>query len=158
MVFAILEDYDKGDSLDEIARDFALFDELEIRTWRGSFGWDDCEPSRRAYDFTWLEQFASLAADRRITLRPYIGYTPMWAAKRDGKTQTTWNRPPANVERRPRSRSTTSKTFSSGGTARPLSMRKHSERHPFRVRCAAGARVSGNVDARTVTFARRTSC
>jgi hypothetical protein len=96
--FAILEDYDKGDSLEEVARDFALFDELEIRTWRGSFGWDDYEPSRRAYDFKWLERFAQLAADRRITLRPYIGYTPAWATTPGAATQTIWNRPPSNYD------------------------------------------------------------
>jgi polysaccharide biosynthesis protein PslG len=93
--FAILEDYDKDDQLEEIARDFALFNELDIRTWRGSFGWDDYEPSRRQYDFQWLERFAALAAQHQITLRPYIGYTPKWAARPTGSGETIWNRPPA---------------------------------------------------------------
>jgi hypothetical protein len=44
--FAILEDYDKGQNLDEIDADFALFDDLDIAIWRGSFGWDDFEPER----------------------------------------------------------------------------------------------------------------
>ena len=94
--FAILEDYDKGDSLEDVARDFELFRELEINTWRGSFGWDDYEPSRGRYDFTWLERFATLAAQRGIQLRPYIGYTPEWAASRTGSTSTIWNRPAAD--------------------------------------------------------------
>ena len=42
--FAILEDYDKGDSLSEVVKDFALFKELGVPVWRGSFGWDDYEP------------------------------------------------------------------------------------------------------------------
>ena len=41
--FAMLEDYDKGDDLAAVARDFALLQELEIDTLRCSFGWDDYE-------------------------------------------------------------------------------------------------------------------
>src|SRR5687767_14014095 len=39
--FAVLEDYDKGDDLKDVALDFALMNELEIDTMRCSFGWDD---------------------------------------------------------------------------------------------------------------------
>src|SRR5690349_17971513 len=74
--FAILEDYDAGDSLDDVRADFALFEQLEIRTWRGSLGWDDYESGRGRYDFTWLDRFVTLAAQHRIQLRPYLGYTP----------------------------------------------------------------------------------
>ncbi|HVQ47100.1 MAG TPA: hypothetical protein VMS62_09745, partial [Gemmatimonadales bacterium] len=35
--FAILEDYDKGQDLREVARDFSRFRELGIVQWRGSF-------------------------------------------------------------------------------------------------------------------------
>jgi hypothetical protein len=94
--FAILEDYDKGESLDDIERDFQLFDELDIRTWRGSIGWDDYEPTRGRYDFDWLERFVALAARHGISLRPYIGYTPQWAAVSTGATSTIWNRPPSD--------------------------------------------------------------
>ncbi len=45
--FAVLEDYEKGDELDEVALDFALMNELEIDTMRTSFGWDNFEPSRQ---------------------------------------------------------------------------------------------------------------
>jgi polysaccharide biosynthesis protein PslG len=95
--FSILEDYDKGDDLADVAKDFALFQELGITTWRGSFGWDDYEPSRRHYDFAWLHRFADLASRYGITLRPYIGYTPAWAA--GGGTDTdVWNDPPRNPD------------------------------------------------------------
>ena len=77
--FSILEDYDKGEDLDEVAKDFDLFRALGVTTWRGSFGWDDYEPSRGGYDFAWLHRFAELAASRGIRLRPYVGYTPAWA-------------------------------------------------------------------------------
>jgi polysaccharide biosynthesis protein PslG len=93
--FSILEDYDKGDDLADVAKDFALFQELEITTWRGSFGWDDYEPTRRHYDFAWLHRFADLAAQYGIRLRPYIGYTPAWAAA-GGKDKDVWNDSPRN--------------------------------------------------------------
>ena len=96
--FAILEDYDKGDPLSEIEADIALFKELEIATWRGSIGWDDFEPSRGKYDFEWLHQFASLTERHDITLRPYIGYTPEWAARPGGSDADVWNNPPARLE------------------------------------------------------------
>src|SRR4051794_31035000 len=58
--FAVLEDYDKGDDLNDIAKDFKLMQELDVDVMRCSFGWDDYEPSPGQYDFAWLEQFASL--------------------------------------------------------------------------------------------------
>ena len=95
--FAILEDYDAGDDLAEVRADFELFERLEIRTWRGSFGWDDYEPRRGRYDFTWLQQFVALAAKHRIQLRPYLGYTPDWAARKQDSDGQVWNNPPARL-------------------------------------------------------------
>ena len=97
--FAILEDYDKGDDLAEVEADIALYDQLEIRTWRGSFGWDDYEPARGRYDFEWLHRFADLAARRGLALRPYLGYTPEWAARRGGSDADVWNNPPSSQRR-----------------------------------------------------------
>jgi hypothetical protein len=91
--FAILEDYDKGHDLGEVARDFEQFRELGITVWRGSFGWDDYEPTPGRYDFAWLEQFAKLADSMGISLRPYLGYTPEWAGRR-GRDEHAWNDPP----------------------------------------------------------------
>jgi polysaccharide biosynthesis protein PslG len=95
--FSILEDYDKGADLADIARDFDLFKELGVTTWRGSFGWDDYEPTPGTYDFDWLHRFADLAASRGIALRPYIGYTPAWAAA-GGTDQDVWNDPPKDLD------------------------------------------------------------
>lgn len=95
--FAVLEDYDKGADLDSVARDFALFRELGVSTWRGSFGWDDYEPERGTYDFAWLRQFAALADRMGIALRPYLGYTPAWAA-RGGRDDHAWNDPPRRLD------------------------------------------------------------
>jgi polysaccharide biosynthesis protein PslG len=97
VTFSILEDYDKGHDLADVARDFDLFTELGVTTWRGSFGWDDYEPSRGAYDFAWLHRFAALAAEHGITLRPYIGYTPAWVAA-GGTDGDAWNDPPRDLD------------------------------------------------------------
>ncbi len=92
--FEMLEDYDKGQDLSGIALDFQLMNQLGIDTMRCSFGWDDYEPQRGVYDFTWLEQFAALAQQYGIKLRPYIGYTAPWAGK-VGSDGIYWNDPPA---------------------------------------------------------------
>src|SRR5581483_361277 len=94
--FAILEDYDAGDDLRDVARDFALFRELGVTTWRGSLSWLQLEPARGRYDFGWLERFVTLAADSGITLRPYVAYTPEWAA-RGGADSDAWNDPPRDL-------------------------------------------------------------
>jgi hypothetical protein len=97
LTFSILEDYDKGQDLSDVARDFDLFAELGVMTWRGSFGWDDYEPARGKYDFEWLHRFAELATRRTITLRPYIGYTPAWVAA-GGTDNDYWNDPPSDLD------------------------------------------------------------
>lgn len=94
---AILEDYDKGQDLAAVARDFGRFRELGITTWRGSFGWDDYEPEPDAYDFAWLRDFVELARDSGISLRPYLAYTPAWAAAGRGDDGHLWNDPPRDV-------------------------------------------------------------
>lgn len=94
--FSVLQDYDKGESLDEVAKDFQVMQELGVTTWRGSFGWDDYEPTPGRFDFGWLHRFASLACKRGITLRPYLGYTAPWAAK-GGTDKEVWNDPPKNL-------------------------------------------------------------
>jgi hypothetical protein len=94
--FAILEDYDKGADLREIARDFQLMKELGIDVLRCSLGWDDYEPTQGGYDFVWLKEFVTLAARHGIKLRPYIGYTPAWAASAGSADGMVWNNPPAD--------------------------------------------------------------
>jgi hypothetical protein len=97
VAFAILEDYDKGEDLGEVERDFALMEQLGIHEWRGSFGWDDYEPERGTYDFRWLHAFVDLAARHHLRLRPYLAYTPEWAARAGGATPDRWNDPPAHL-------------------------------------------------------------
>lgn len=92
--FAILEDYDKGADLREVAQDFAAMKALGVTTWRGSFGWDDYEPEPGRYDFDWLVRFVRLAADSGIDLRPYLAYTPEWAGAGGGADGAAWNDPP----------------------------------------------------------------
>src|SRR3954453_16626628 len=59
--FSSLEDYDKGDARRDVGRDLALFRDLGVAPWRGSFGWDDYEPVRGRCDFAWLHRFVELA-------------------------------------------------------------------------------------------------
>lgn len=93
VTMGICEDYDKGQDLSEIALDFQLLNELEVDTMRISLGWDDYEPERGVYDFTWLHAFCDLAAQYGIKLRPYICYAAPWATA-DG----SWNAPPVDMQ------------------------------------------------------------
>lgn len=95
--FAVLEDYDKGDDLNDVALDFQLLNELGINEMRCSFGWDDYEPTRGQFDFDWLKQFVALANQYGIKLRPYIAYTAPWAGIH-GPDKIYWNDPPANLQ------------------------------------------------------------
>ncbi len=95
--FAVIEDYDKGADLNDVALDFQLLNELGIDQMRCSFGWDDYEPSRGHYDFAWLKQFVALANEYGIKLRPYIAYTAPWAGVH-GPDRIYWNDPPANLQ------------------------------------------------------------
>jgi hypothetical protein len=90
----VLEDYDKGADLREVERDFQLFRQLGVTSWRGSFGWDDYEPEPGRYDFGWLVRFVELSRKYGLTLRPYLGYTPEWAAARRDADGRLWNDPP----------------------------------------------------------------
>ncbi|MBJ6724439.1 beta-galactosidase [Geomesophilobacter sediminis] len=95
--FSMLQDYPKGEDFKEVALDFEVMKELGVSTWRGSFSWVDYEPQRGKFDFAWLHRFVSLAAKQGITLRPYLAYTPAWAAK-GGTDKETWNDPPRHLE------------------------------------------------------------
>lgn len=95
VAFTIEEDFPKGTSLALVAKDFQLMRQLGITTLRESFAWDDFEPAPGQYDFTWLRKFLRLARADGIHLRPWVGYTPAWAAA-DPYTATPWNQPPKN--------------------------------------------------------------
>jgi polysaccharide biosynthesis protein PslG len=92
--FVVLEDYDKGADLAEVELDFRRFRELGATGWRGSFGWDDYEPVPGRYEFGWLQRFAELSRRYGLTLRPYLGYTPRWAAMGRNADGQDWNDPP----------------------------------------------------------------
>ena len=94
--FSILQDYKKGEDLNQVALDFQLMKELGVTTWRGSFAWDDYEPALRKYDLEWLHRFVDLADRHGMKLRPYFGYTAPWAA-RGGTDKEYWNDPPAKL-------------------------------------------------------------
>jgi len=95
--FAVHENYDKGQDLKDVEKDFELFKELKIQTWRGEFAWDDYEPQQGRFDFGWLHQFCDLAQQHGIRLRPYLNDTPKWAAAGRTADGVTWNDPPARI-------------------------------------------------------------
>lgn len=95
--FSVLQDYPKGEDLREVAWDFELIKELGAATWRGSFSWIDFEPERGRYDLAWLHRFLELSSRQGMALRPYLGYTPAWAAK-GGTDREVWNDPPKRLE------------------------------------------------------------
>jgi hypothetical protein len=74
--FSLLEDYDKGENLDQIVRDFDLFEELGVTVWRGSFGWDDYESTRGAYGFDRLHT-AQLPGGAAQVIEYAVDGTPM---------------------------------------------------------------------------------
>jgi len=95
--FSLLQDYPKGERIENVVEDFKLMKELGLNTWRGSFSWIDYEPQRGVYDYAWLHAFVAVAAQQGITLHPYLGYTPAWAAK-GGTDQEVWNDPPRHLD------------------------------------------------------------
>ncbi|HEX2451808.1 MAG TPA: beta-galactosidase [Gemmatimonadales bacterium] len=95
---AIVQDYRTGHDLEDVQHDFELMQELGVSTWRGSVRWADHESERGRYDFAWLHDFADLAARHGIALRPYVGYTPEWAAS-GGRDDQAWNDPPRDLGR-----------------------------------------------------------
>jgi polysaccharide biosynthesis protein PslG len=94
--YALLSDYNKNTDLEQVALDFRIMKTLGVDTWRGSFGWDDYEPQKGTYDFTWLHKFANLAQTYGIKLRPYVAYTAPWAGN-GGTDSYYWNDPPRRL-------------------------------------------------------------
>jgi hypothetical protein len=92
LTLAIRDDYDKGDDLEEIAKDFAPIEELGVDELFVNIGWDDYEPEQDRFDFEWLHKFVELGAEHGLKLRPYICYKPWWEG--DGR----WNSPPSDMQ------------------------------------------------------------
>jgi hypothetical protein len=94
----LCEDYpEERRSLEDVRRDFELLRRLGIDTLRVSFGWDGIEPERNRYDFEFWDEFVDLAVrDYRLTLIPYVAYTPAWNS--DGGEADHWKTPPREPE------------------------------------------------------------
>jgi hypothetical protein len=90
VTLALREDYEKGDDLGDVAKDFELMNELGVYEVQFNINWDTYEPERGRYDLEWLHGFVGLAAQHNIKLRPYICYSPGWAAE-------AWNSPPREL-------------------------------------------------------------
>ena len=95
--FAILEDYEPGDSA-AVAADIPLFHELGITSWRGSIGWDDVQPARDEWRMAWVRRFAAQMQRGGIEIRPYLAYTPEWAGVGRRADGQAWNDPPRSLD------------------------------------------------------------
>lgn len=96
--FALVQDYRHGEDLGAVEADFRLMQMLEVRTWRGAIAWDQVEPAAGGFNLDWLHRFAELAARHDIQLRPYVAFTPQWAAQPGGTDALAGNNPPARLE------------------------------------------------------------
>lgn len=92
----LCEDYpEESTSWEQVRADLALLRAAGIRDLRVSFGWDSIEPADDRFDWTFWDEFVRLAVDEHgIRLRPYLAYTPAWAAA-PGEGEV-WTRPPAD--------------------------------------------------------------
>jgi hypothetical protein len=89
----LCEDYpEESRSLEGVREDFELMRSLGVDSLRVSLGWDALEPERDRYDFAFWDSFVELATEYRITLIPYVAYTPAWNS--DGGEADFWKTPP----------------------------------------------------------------
>lgn len=97
MPIGLCEDYpEESRSLEEVRRDFELLRASGIGVLRVSMGWDELEPQKDRYDFSFWDRFVDLAVrEYRLRLIPYIAYTPEWNS--NGAPQDFWKSPPRDV-------------------------------------------------------------
>jgi hypothetical protein len=92
----LCEDYpEETRTLDEARRDFAVLRAAGVGVLRVSIGWDGVEPEKDHYDLAFWDAFVELAAEARITLLPYVAYTPRWNS--DGGAEDYWKTPPRDL-------------------------------------------------------------
>lgn len=92
----LCDDYpEETTTLAKIRDDFAVLAATGATLFRFGIGWDAIEEARGRYDFRFWDEVVDTAARRKITLIPYVAYTPAWIAA--GATDA-WRRPPRDVE------------------------------------------------------------
>ncbi len=90
----LCEDYpEESTPWERVRADLAVLRAAGIVDLRISLGWDSIEPEDDRFDWTFWDEFVRLAVDEHgLRLRPYLAYTPAWAAAPgDGEV---WTRPP----------------------------------------------------------------
>jgi hypothetical protein len=93
----LCEDYpEESRSLDEVRRDFELLKTAGIGVLRVSMGWDELEPQKDRYDFSFWDSFVDIAVrEYHLKLIPYVAYTPEWNS--NGAPRDFWKTPPRDV-------------------------------------------------------------
>lgn len=89
---AVGEDYFDGTSpLSRAQRHFAVARRAGVKYLRCAFSWDAIEPSPGHYNWRFWDELVRLAAQNKITLLPYVAYTPKWVAR---NVAEYWKQPP----------------------------------------------------------------
>ena len=103
MSVGLCEDYpERSRSLASVRRDLELMRAAGVDTLRVSIGWDEIEPERGAFDFTFWDAFVRMAVDEYgLRLLPYVAYTPRWSVSKVVGDATlegdSWRLPPDDV-------------------------------------------------------------
>src|SRR5688572_16496700 len=88
------DDYFDGRDPDEYARasrHMRTARLLGARYFRCAFSWNGIEPKRGEYQWRFWDHLVGEAEKNGITLLPYVGYTPEWAAR---SAKEFWRQPP----------------------------------------------------------------
>lgn len=93
----LCEDYpEESTSWERVRADFAVLRAAGIADLRISLGWDSIEPRDDAFEWAFWDEFMRIAVEEYgLRLRPYVAYTPAWAAA-DGDG-AIWARPPREM-------------------------------------------------------------
>lgn len=92
----LCEDYPEETTTMEIIRkDFEVLRQNGINLLRVSFGWDAMQDSAGDFNVLFWDEFVRMAVDEyKITLIPYICYTPAWATSNPEDSLNFWSYPP----------------------------------------------------------------
>lgn len=98
LTFGLCEDYpEETRTLEQARRDLEIARSAGATVLRVAFGWDAMEPARGVYDWSFWDEFVTMAVEEiGLRLIPYVCYTPQWAARDDGPD--FWRSPPRDPQ------------------------------------------------------------
>jgi hypothetical protein len=94
MSTAIGDDYFDGkDTRARVRRHMRIARGIGVQSLRCAFSWNGIEPEQGKYEFRFWDMLVEEANRAGVELRPYVAYTPEWAAR---KKQDFWKQPPSD--------------------------------------------------------------